>query len=46
MVDLADATPDGLKFDTTFLTVRLLNITLCDSIEEDDSPTPPGRRGP
>src|SRR5689334_14953888 len=32
MADLVGATPDGLKSDTEFLTVRLLHITLCDSI--------------
>ncbi|GAA1039944.1 hypothetical protein GCM10009557_59870 [Virgisporangium ochraceum] len=42
MADLVGATPDGLKSDTTFLTVRLLNITLCDSIERGRQPHAPG----
>ena len=42
MAGLVGATPDGLKSDTTFLTVRLLNITLCDSIEVGRQPHAPG----
>jgi two-component system, cell cycle response regulator len=34
MAGLVGATPDGLKSDTTFLTVRLRYLTVCDSIED------------